>query len=174
MFGASAMDVDFAAAWTLISSREPSSWRGLLCQPESCVPLPQFGDVSEPLGDSLRMLSNAWGDLQALRRLSLSSISVRAPAVTLMAMEAVLWARLESLAAFFSPKIRASTSDSIDGLSTISGYLWGMVEARSSTREVDITAIVSSSDTPTSSWRSHQLGQLIRTSTDKDKCTQAY
>ncbi|VDC01043.1 unnamed protein product [Peniophora sp. CBMAI 1063] len=100
---------------------------------------------SSSLDAALSSFSDAWADLQRMRSgLSVSGIGLRSSAVVLMAMEAMIWAKLESLATLFSQK----PTDGVDeptGLKAIAFHLWDMVNTRMTAREVDIGPLLSSS-----------------------------
>lgn len=102
-------------------------------------------NLPHPLSKSLQVLSNAHTILETLRsRLSSTSIVMRPFAVRLMAQEAVLWATLESFAATYSPRDLPGDRRSSD-LAVISTHLWEMIDTRSTTKEIDIASLLSSS-----------------------------
>ncbi|VDB96828.1 unnamed protein product [Peniophora sp. CBMAI 1063] len=112
---------------------------------EKSVDASAFFDPSQTLKTSLDGLSAAWTDLQIMRSgLSASGIAMRSSAVALMAMEAIVWAKLESLAALFSQK-QMIGSEGCSGLGVISAHLWDMVDSRVTTREIDIAPLLSAS-----------------------------
>ena len=147
MFTFQALEEDFFSVFKQTSAAQMSSRQ----TPEQlCTSMTEATTARSTISlDSILLkISTAWSDLDVLRkRVSSSSISIRAPAVTLMANEAILWSTMESIAAAFSPRALQVTQQQLP-LGKISNYLWSMVDSRITTSEVDVSALSSSSGPP--------------------------
>ena len=141
MFGLAQTDHDFASVHSEVVSQPPrsklhESFTSLRSSVTSLL------DPANSLQQSISILSTANVLLSDLRnRTSLTSVTVRPLAVTLMAQEAILWSTVETLACSFSHRNLPETKRS-SGLGLVNATLWEMLDSRVVSKKLDTTTIL--------------------------------